>query len=186
LWYALFAPDESWQRVAEAETQVKSALKRQPAKDSSHEYLRRTRFLGAYRQFLQKTLPSEADVNGWEHPSDTAPHWLRATTLKYRGAIRAARSESDGAIEDFASAYELLRLDKALTVQVIAWSIAAQAVLSLPAGKSSGYEQHLRENVQCVVDYLSGFEPSRDLARTLKNGNLGSEALASFQRGFAY
>jgi hypothetical protein len=185
LWYALFAPEESESRVAKAAERIQQALARHPTRDSSQEYLCRTRFLGAYRQLLRGTLPQSAEVNDWALP-DAARHWLRATALKYRGAIRATWDEIPAAQQDFAAAYELLRLDKTPTVQLIAWSIAAQAVLSLPEGMAVLFEERVREDVSCVVEYLSRFGPSAGLAGAFAQGGWTRAHLREFQLGFAY
>lgn len=183
LWYALFAPEESESRVAKAAERIQQALARHPTRDSSQEYLCRTRFLGAYRQLLRGTLARSAGVNDWALPSE---HWVRATALKYRGSIRAAWDEISAAQKDFAAAYELLRLDKTPTVQLIAWSIAAQAVLSLPEGMADLFEERVREDVSCVVEYLSGFGASAGLAGAFAQGGWTRAHLREFQLGFAY
>jgi tetratricopeptide (TPR) repeat protein len=179
VWYALFEPNRTHEKVDQA-------LRDLPVLDGNVQFLRRTRFLGAFRLLLQNTLPDAIDGNTWDLPSDNAPHYIRATALKYRAAIRAAQGDIEGATQDFAEAFAPLSQDTSPTIRLIAWSIAAQAVLRLPNEQSVTYELHLRENVPYVVHYLSGFDPSRELAGVFASRNWTQDHLVEFQRGFAY
>lgn len=179
VWYALFEPENVLQRVDQA-------LDALPEADGNVGYLRRTLFLGAYRLLLQKKrLPAVETILSREMPPESVPHYIRATALKYRGALLADMGEPDLAAEDFRAGLELLQLDPTETIQLIAWSIAAQAVLSLP-GRSETHENHIRENGWRATQYLERFNPSRHLASAFRAQNWRPEDLHRFQMGFAY
>ena len=183
LWHAFFEPQNIVARVAEAGERISQALGQAPPRDSSGEYLRRTALLGDFRALISGV---PVPLRPWELPSTGAPHWVQATALKYRAALFAAHGKMDAAADDFRRAHAVLRLNAAPILQTIAWSIAAQAVLSLPADGAEDFSRWLRENRQYVVDYLTGFAPSRGLAQVLDAGVWERKHLAEFQRGFAY
>jgi hypothetical protein len=89
------------------------------------------------------------------------------------------------AAEDFRTGFELLRQDPTETIQLIAWGIAAQAVLSLP-GNSAFFANHVRDEGWRAAQYLERFHPSRKLASAFRDQNWGPEDLHRFQMGFAY
>lgn len=183
LWHAFFEPHQIAERVAEAGERIRLALGPLPPRDSSRDYLLRTALLGNFRLLVSggKVPPRQ-----WELPSAEAPHWVQATALKYRGALYASCGETGSALRDFQKAYELLRLDHTPVIQTIGWSIAAQAVLSLPEKDAQDFDVCLREARQYVVDYLNGFKPSHALATIFHDGQWAPDHLREFQRGFAY
>jgi hypothetical protein len=183
LWHALFQPENIVERLAEAEDHIRRALGRSPPLDSSLDYLRRTAWLADFRVILKGC---DAPDCARTLPSDDAPCWVKATALKYRAAIQAARHNFDSAYRDFAAAHGLLRLDRTPVIQLIGWSIAAQAVVSLPEQYAGDFHNRLREDRQYVVDYLDGFGPSRGLARIFSQGQWQADHLREFQLGFAY
>jgi tetratricopeptide (TPR) repeat protein len=183
LWHAFFEPENITDRIEQAKARIKNALGQTPPKDSSRDYLSRTALLGCFRALLKGSEISHVD---WPLPSDEAPHWVRATALKYRAALYASCDRFDEALRDFKNAYELLRLDRTPVIQTICWSIAAQAVLSLPEIDSAAFNTCLREDRQYVVDYLNGHKPSRALAQIFNDGHWERTHLMEFQRGFAY
>ncbi len=183
LWHAFFEPEKIVEKVAEAGDRIRLALGHAPPMDSSHDYLRRTALLGGFRALLRGFHVSLGD---WKLPSHEAPCWVKATALKYRAALYASRDDASSALRDFEDAYALLRLDRNPVIQVIAWSIAAQAVISLPEKEDADFQTHLREDRQCVVNYLAGFGPSRRLCEVFQNGYWKTDDLIEFQMGFAY
>lgn len=185
LWHAFFEPQNIAAKVAEARDRISRALARgnAPPRDSSQDYLLRTALLGGFRALLMKFDVSSGD---WKLPSDEAPHWVKATALKYRAALHASRNDFPSALRDFQDAYALLRLDGTPLIQVIGWSIAAQAVVSLPERDALDFKTRLHQGTQVVADYLAGFSPSRGLAWLFKDGRWKTDDLIKFQRGFAY
>jgi hypothetical protein len=179
VWYALFEPESVQQCVDQS-------LKSLPEVDANVGYLRRTLFLGMYRLLLANKQPPDLNtILSREMPLESAAHYIRATAFKYRGALLAHGGRPDMAEEDFRTGFELLRQDPTETIQLIAWGIAAQAVLSLP-GNSAFFANHVRDEGWRAAHYLERFHPSRKLASAFRDQNWGTEDLHRFQMGFAY
>jgi hypothetical protein len=66
-----------------------------------------------------------------------------------------------------------------------AWSVAAQAVLSL-SGDFPRYTEFLRNHASTAANYLDGFKPSAKLAAVFRAQNWIPENLRKFVIGFAY
>lgn len=126
LWHSLWQPDS-------AEHAFEAAKMSLAVDDfSSADHLRRAVLLAAYRSWLRnEAKPAPQFLRDLEMPSVTAPHWIRATCLKYRGSLLAACGEVEAGFSDFHSAYELLRKDRSPLIRVIAWTVAVQATALL-------------------------------------------------------
>jgi hypothetical protein len=126
LWHSLWQPDS-------AEHAFEAARMSLAVDDfSSADHLRRAILLAAYRSWLRnEAKPAPQFLRDLEMPSVTAPHWIRATCLKYRGSLLAACGEVEAGFSDFHSAYELLRKDRSPLIRVIAWTVAVQATALL-------------------------------------------------------
>jgi hypothetical protein len=183
LWAAFFEPQNISAWVEQAGNCIRQVIPKATLRDSSHDYLLRTALLGEFRALLSGF---EIPRRDWSLPTDEAPRWVKATALKYRAALHAYHGETGLALSDFKKAYEQLRSEHAPVIRTIGWSIAAQAVLSLPNEDSQEFNAWLCECSPYVVDYLSGFSPSRKLAKIFDDGGRTPEHLREFQRGFAY
>ena len=145
LWSALFEP-EAFLKEGWHETSAKMKKLFPDELDSSFHYLRRTRFLAGYRLLLQEEpafLPAEFGT--WSLPEK--PSWLRATALKYRGAMYAAAGKCDEARQDFNEAVELLEAATEPLMRFIQATIAWEAARSLAgsAKEATCYQKRARE-----------------------------------------
>ena len=126
LWYALL---DTTRAGVEADT-ADQILRQHPGSWSvtSFAYLHRVRLLGAYRS-LVLGKPLELRLADWPLPEASLPHlsWVRATALKYRGAILAARGDMDAAQNDFAEAWARLDREPAALLQFIGATVALAA-----------------------------------------------------------
>lgn len=151
LWHSLWQPDS-------AEQAFQTARMSLAADDfSSADHLRRAVLLGAYRSWLSNpTKPVPQFLSDLEMPSVAAPHWVRATCLKYRGSLLAASGEMEAGSSDFHSAYELLRRDRSPLVRVIAWTVAVQARALLKNQARDPFVKAVDSEEPYLQSYLAG------------------------------
>jgi tetratricopeptide (TPR) repeat protein len=129
LWHALLAP-ATYQ--GECDTAC-ALLARYPGESAvSQGYLHRARLLGAYRAWLAGAAPGQG-FDAWLLPDASIGHlgWVRATALKYRGALLANEGRTEESQADFDEALELLDAEGAPLIRFIAGTVALQAAESL-------------------------------------------------------
>jgi hypothetical protein len=151
LWHALWEPDS-------AACALQTARKSLAADDfSSAAHLRRAGLLAAYRSWLRTDAkPSMQFLSDLEMPSVGAPHWVRATCLKYRGSLLAACGDTEAGSSDFHSAYEVLRKDRSPLVRVIAWTVAVQAAALLKNQERDRFIKAAASEEPYLQSYLAG------------------------------
>lgn len=105
-----------------------------PPGHSSWDFMKRLRWLAAYRALL------EGEHLAWRHYEDDLPSrkfgnhvsWLYRLALKYRGALRAAEDDLKGSQQDFEKAVQLIPDSKTAPIlQLIGVTVALEAVRSL-------------------------------------------------------
>jgi hypothetical protein len=180
-WHSLFHPEFSDTAVTEAVTQFSPKTG-----DISVEFLRRVRFLGAYRQWL--TTGRIPEYRSWELdlPSEMSPAWVLATALKYRGSLRTADQRFEEAARDFYKALEILDREEGELLRVIAWSTAAQAFSFGPDIEVQFYKAQMERHFSCVGNYLSQCASGLKLHSELSNAPQNRELIRLFQLGFVY
>ena len=130
LWHALLKPESIEGEFLKAQ----EILARQSPADNSvsRAYLLRARFLGAYRRLLsQQTITTGFEKWLLPEPNNGHASWVRATALKYRGALHAAAGATKSASEDFAAATSLLSIESSPLLRLIGGTAALQASESL-------------------------------------------------------
>jgi hypothetical protein len=181
LWQALFSPDSTQNAVEEAEAK----LPRQQD-DVSGDFLRRVRFLGAYRGWL--TSGHVPQFGDWELelPDRHAPAWILATSLKYRGSLRAANGEFEGARADFLESLAILNTEDSEVLRVIAWSTAMQALQFPELGHTADLETFAKKRLPCVLKYLRASPSCSEICKSLENQPHDLALARRFQMGFPY
>lgn len=192
LWHALLRPEETASRLAEARVLIAGF----PIADTraSEQHLRRIQFLGGYRQWLL-TRHIADDFEKWPLPEILRADemWVEATARKYRGSLRAAAGDHEGAQQDFVHARETLTAinDRPL-FRFIGGTVAVQAGESLGPTSQLG-EDHLLTAVALFRaserdGWRSGpmqAEPWRERAEGLLSGR-DRASLPHPQFSFAY
>lgn len=105
-----------------------------PSGHSSWDFMKRLRWLAAYRALL------EGEHFAWRHYEDDLPNrefgnhvsWLYRLALKYRGALRAAEGVFEGSQRDFEEAVQLIPDSRTAPIlQLLGVVVALEAVRSL-------------------------------------------------------
>jgi hypothetical protein len=93
------------------------------------QYLHRVRFLGAFRSLRAGRAPPPVEFDSWPLSDPAVSHssWLRATALKYRGALFAAVGEPDQALKDFGRSWALLDREGQPLIRFIGATAALEA-----------------------------------------------------------
>jgi hypothetical protein len=124
-----------------------------PAGHSSLDFIKRLRWLAAYRALLDgEAFDWKAFGHDLPNPSSAAGDWLYRLALKYRGALRAAGGETDGAIQDFGESVRLIEYSESAPILGLIGTMAAlEAYRSLRKSHPEAaltYHQYARETLQ--------------------------------------
>jgi hypothetical protein len=165
--HALLNPD-NYEAIVE---QAATTLNMFPivAANTSRQYLRRVRFLGAYRAWIENGK-IQTDFENWDLPDEGAGHfaWLRATALKYRGALYSSAGDLTSARSDFANACKLLDDQAPPILRFISATCALQAGECLLLHNDSSGKHYLLRSTNTFIQFKKWFCASIRGTRWLK------------------
>lgn len=150
LWYALLQSTHADQQIEKA-----GMILRDLGTDGniSKDYLHQYRFLAAYRTWLQSDCVA---AKYWTWPIPETSNWVRALTLKYRGAMNAVAGRNDNAQRDFIEATSILERYGTPLLRFIGATTALQAAESMRGLKTDVWRQYLAQATR-------GFEALRNV-----------------------
>lgn len=179
LWHAIFQP-HSFCSVYEEARQVFGRY-RQDSVPSSH-YLDAYRLLAARRRLLSGDGVPEIQFESWTVPdiANGAPHWLRATALKYRATLNAHAGETEQCVQDLTNARALLAPNKAPLIRLIRSSISLEWCLL--AG-----QVHCPYSVNDIIDIFNSCgHPEAERWAVILTQNVSRHTLLRFVKEFRY
>ena len=139
LWSALLEPLKAGQEIAKAQAQLDKLGKQGKV---SELFLRQYRFLAAYRMMLMGGDISD-DFEDWPLPD--CGGWIRAVTLKYRGALLANIGKMSASDADFSESIAVLDVAAAPLLRFIGATVALQAATSLRARRKSIWRNYAKQ-----------------------------------------